>query len=115
VDLIHLIMYLNFVINSLCLSDLPVSGQITAFAISGMMMTLSLVILFFVFCFCVCGEIEKQWLARLRASAIRSCDKLYRCVALLRTTACGVYGVTTRIKGIFNRRCEFGIESECLL
>jgi hypothetical protein len=49
VDLIHLIMYLNFVINSLCLSDLPVSGQITAFAISGMMMTLSLFMLFFVF------------------------------------------------------------------
>jgi hypothetical protein len=31
------------------MSDLPVSGQITAFAISDMMMTLSLVMLFFVF------------------------------------------------------------------
>jgi hypothetical protein len=47
--LIHLILNLNVVINSLCFSDLPVSGQITAFAISGMMMTLSLVMLFFVF------------------------------------------------------------------
>jgi hypothetical protein len=37
VDLIHLILYLNFVMSSWCLSDLPVSGQITAFAISGNM------------------------------------------------------------------------------
>jgi hypothetical protein len=35
VDLIHLILYFNFVMNSWCLSDFPVSGQITAFAISG--------------------------------------------------------------------------------
>jgi hypothetical protein len=38
VDHIHLILYLNFVMSSWCLSDLPVSGQITAFAISGMRM-----------------------------------------------------------------------------
>jgi hypothetical protein len=38
VDHIHLILYLNFVMSSWCLSDLPVSGHITAFAISGMMM-----------------------------------------------------------------------------
>jgi hypothetical protein len=37
VDLIHLILYLNFVMSSWCLRDLPVSGQITAFAISGNM------------------------------------------------------------------------------
>jgi hypothetical protein len=37
VDLINLILYLNFVMSSWCLSDLPVSGQITAFAISGKM------------------------------------------------------------------------------
>jgi hypothetical protein len=39
VDHIHFILYLNFVMSSWCLSDLPVSGQITAFAISGMTMT----------------------------------------------------------------------------
>jgi hypothetical protein len=37
VDLIHLILYLNFVMSYWCLRDLPVSGQITAFAISGKM------------------------------------------------------------------------------
>jgi hypothetical protein len=42
VDRIHLILYLNFVMSSWCLSYLPVSGQITAFAISGMMMICSL-------------------------------------------------------------------------
>jgi hypothetical protein len=35
VDLIHLILYFNFVMSSWCLSDFPVLGQITAFAISG--------------------------------------------------------------------------------
>jgi hypothetical protein len=35
VDLIHLILYFNFVMSSWYLSDFPVSGQITAFAISG--------------------------------------------------------------------------------
>jgi hypothetical protein len=35
VDLIHLILYFNFVMSSWCLRDSPVSGQITAFAISG--------------------------------------------------------------------------------
>jgi hypothetical protein len=39
VDHIHFILYLNFVMISWCLSDLPVSGHITAFAISGNMMT----------------------------------------------------------------------------
>jgi hypothetical protein len=39
VDRIHFILYLNFVMSSWCLSDLPVSGQITAFATSGVMMT----------------------------------------------------------------------------
>jgi hypothetical protein len=39
VDLIHFILYLNFVMSSWCLSDLPVSGHITAFAISGHRMT----------------------------------------------------------------------------
>jgi hypothetical protein len=37
VDLIHCILYFNFVMSSWCLSDLPVSGQITALAISGKM------------------------------------------------------------------------------
>jgi hypothetical protein len=35
VDLIHFILYLNFVMSSWCLRDFPVSGQITAFTISG--------------------------------------------------------------------------------
>jgi hypothetical protein len=38
VDRVHLILYFNCVMSSWCLSDLPVSGHITAFAISGMMM-----------------------------------------------------------------------------
>jgi hypothetical protein len=49
VDLIHFIMYLNFLMSSWSLSDLPVSGQITAFAISGMMMTWLLPLTFYVF------------------------------------------------------------------
>jgi hypothetical protein len=35
VDLIHLILYFNFVMSSWCLRDFPDSGQITAFTISG--------------------------------------------------------------------------------
>jgi hypothetical protein len=35
VDLIQFILYLNFVMSSWCLRDLPVSDHITAFAISG--------------------------------------------------------------------------------
>jgi hypothetical protein len=34
-DIIHLILYFSFVMSSWCLRDFPVSGQITAFAISG--------------------------------------------------------------------------------
>jgi hypothetical protein len=37
VDLIHCILYFNFVMSSWCLRDFPVSGQITALAISGKM------------------------------------------------------------------------------
>jgi hypothetical protein len=51
VDLIHFILYLNFVMSSWCLSDLPVSGQITAFAISGKMMTFLLSLGFFAWFF----------------------------------------------------------------
>jgi hypothetical protein len=35
VDIIHFILYFNFVMSSWCLRDLPVSGQIIAFTISG--------------------------------------------------------------------------------
>jgi hypothetical protein len=49
VDRIHFILYLNFVMSSCCLSDLPVSGQATAFVISGMMMTWLLPLIFSVF------------------------------------------------------------------
>jgi hypothetical protein len=41
-DLIHLILYFSFVMSSWCLREFPVSGQITAFSISGKGM-----------CFCV--------------------------------------------------------------
>jgi hypothetical protein len=37
VDLMHLILYLNFVMSSWCLRDFPVSGHMTAFTISGKM------------------------------------------------------------------------------
>jgi hypothetical protein len=59
VDLIHFILYLNFVMSSWCLSDLPVSGQITAFAISGKMMTFLLPLGFFEFRVFGCAEMEK--------------------------------------------------------
>jgi hypothetical protein len=49
VDRIHFIFYLNFVMSSWCLSDLPVSGQITAFAISGKIMTFLLLLGIFEF------------------------------------------------------------------
>jgi hypothetical protein len=49
VDRIHFILYLSFVMSSWCLSDLPVSGQITAFAIYGMMMTWLLPLTIYVF------------------------------------------------------------------
>jgi hypothetical protein len=39
VDLIHRILYLNNVMSSWCFKYLPVSGQLTVLAISGMMMT----------------------------------------------------------------------------
>jgi hypothetical protein len=47
VDIIHFILYLNFVMSSWCLSDLPVSGQMTAFATSGKRMTFLLSLGFF--------------------------------------------------------------------
>jgi hypothetical protein len=60
VERIHFILYLNFVMSSWCLSYLPVSGQITAFAIYGKMMTFLLllsIVEFRVFGFV---EMEKQ-------------------------------------------------------
>jgi hypothetical protein len=42
VDLIQRILYRNDVMSSLCFNDLPVSGHITALAISGMMTMCSL-------------------------------------------------------------------------
>jgi hypothetical protein len=63
VDRIHLILYLIFVMSSWCLSDLPVSGHITAFAISGMTMIFSLLMTFF-YCWCwgSLGKRNKDWL-----------------------------------------------------
>jgi hypothetical protein len=60
VDLIHFILYLNFVMSSWCLSDLPVSGQITAFAISGKIMIFLLSLGFLEFRGFGCAEMEKQ-------------------------------------------------------
>jgi hypothetical protein len=61
VDRIHFIFYFNLVMSSWCLSDVPVSGQIMAFAISGKMITFLLPMLVFEFWFFGCVEIEKQW------------------------------------------------------
>jgi hypothetical protein len=47
VDRIHFMLYLNFVMSTWCLSYLPVSGQITAFTISGMMVICLLFMTFF--------------------------------------------------------------------
>jgi hypothetical protein len=58
VDLIYFILYLNFVMSSWCLSDLPVSGQMTAFAISGEMIMSVLVLGWRVYL--VWAEMEKQ-------------------------------------------------------
>jgi hypothetical protein len=58
VDIIHCILYFNFVMSSWCLRDLPVLGQITAFAISGKI-TLS-VFGFDGWLILVLAEIEKQ-------------------------------------------------------
>jgi hypothetical protein len=44
VDLIHIVLYPNFVISSWCLRYFPVSGQMTAFAISGKMIMSVLVL-----------------------------------------------------------------------
>jgi hypothetical protein len=60
VDHIHFIFYLNFVMSSRCLSDLPVSGQIRSFAISGKMMTSLLLLPVFEFWVFGCDEMEKQ-------------------------------------------------------
>jgi hypothetical protein len=60
VDLIHFILYFNFVMSSWCLSDFPVSGQVTAFAISGKMMTFLLSLGFFEFLVFGCAEMEKE-------------------------------------------------------
>jgi uncharacterized membrane protein len=110
VDRIHFILYLNFVMSSWCLSDLPVSGQITAFAMSGKMMTSLLVLSIFEFWVFGWAEMEKEWFAWLIASAIISCDKLCCCPALRRTVTCGVCGVTARLAGVFCLRWEFGVE-----
>jgi hypothetical protein len=59
VDHIHLILYLIFLMSSWCLSDLPVSGHITAFAISGMIMIFSLLMTFLVLALRLVGK-EKQ-------------------------------------------------------
>jgi hypothetical protein len=53
VDLIHFILYLNFVMSFWCLSDLPVSGHITAFDISGKTRTFLLLLGFSSFEFLV--------------------------------------------------------------
>jgi hypothetical protein len=58
VDLIHFILYFNFVMSSWCLRDFPVSGQITAFAISGKIIMSVLALGWCVYL--VWAEIEKQ-------------------------------------------------------
>jgi hypothetical protein len=110
VDCNHFILYLNFVMSSWCLSDLPVSGQITAFVISCKMMTSLLLLRVFEFWVFGCAEMEKQWFSWLIVSAIISWDKLCCCLALRPTMTCGVCGVTARLAGVFCLRWEFGVE-----
>jgi hypothetical protein len=109
VDLIHFILYLNFVMSSWWFSDLPVSGQITAFAISGKMMTSVLAL----GCWVYLGwtEMVKQWCASFIVSAIISWDK-FCCLALRRTMTWGVWGVTIYLTGVFCLRCEFGVDCD---
>jgi hypothetical protein len=49
VDLIQLILYRNNVMSSVCFSDLPVSGEMTTLAISGMMLNF------------LCGWLRNNW------------------------------------------------------
>jgi hypothetical protein len=112
VDSIHFILYLNFVMSSWCLSDLPVSGRITAFAISGKTMILLLPLSFVEFWGSWFVEMEKQWFAWLIVSAIMSWDKLCCCPALHRTITCGVGGVTACLGGVCYLRWEFGVECD---
>jgi hypothetical protein len=58
VDLIHLILYFNFVMSSWCLRDFTVSGQMTVFSISGKIITSVLALGSCVNL--VLGQIEKQ-------------------------------------------------------
>jgi hypothetical protein len=106
VDLIHLILYFSFVMSSWCLSDFPVSGQITASAISGKR-TMG-VFGFDEWQHVAFAEIEKQWFAWSSVSAIMSWDKLC-CLALRRTNPCDC-GVITLLRGVGCPRCEFGVE-----
>jgi hypothetical protein len=96
--------------SSWCLSDLPVSGQITAFAISGKMVTSLLLLRVFEFWVLGCAEMEKQWFAWLIVLAIISWDKLCCCLALSRTITCGFCGMTARLAGVFCLLWEFGVE-----
>jgi hypothetical protein len=107
VELIHFILYLNFVMSSWCLRDLPVSVQITAFAISRKITILVFGVdgwLLFVL-----GEIEKQWCACARVSDIMSWEKCC-CLALRHTIPWCVCGVATRLRGVCCLRCELGVE-----
>jgi hypothetical protein len=111
VDFIHFVLWLNFVMSSWCLRDLTVSGQITAFAISGeIIMT---VLLFVGWVYLVFAEIENQWFTCERVSAIMSWDK-FCCLALRRTMPWGVCGVTTCMRGVCCLRCEFGVDCDVI-
>jgi hypothetical protein len=94
------------------LSDLPVSGQITAFAISGKMMNLLLPLRFVEVLGSWFVEMEKQWFAWILVSAIMSWDKLCCCPALRHTITCGVGGVTAHLTGVCCLLWEFGVECD---
>jgi hypothetical protein len=92
--------------SSWCLRDFPVSGQMTAFAISGKLIMSVFVLDWWLYL--VWAEIEKQWFAWAIVSAIISWDK-FCCLALRRTITWRVSGVTTRRRGVCCLRCEFGV------
>jgi hypothetical protein len=107
VDIIHCILCFNFVMSSWCLRDLPVSGQIMAFTISGKITLLIVGVVEWLIL--VPAEIEKQWFACYIVWAIMAWDK-FCCLELRRTMPWCVWGVTIRLRGVCCLRCELGVE-----
>jgi hypothetical protein len=109
VDLIRRILYRNNVMSSLCFNDLPVSGQITALAISGMM----LICPFFDGCtmtgvFDGTSGKENTRFACCKVSSNMSCYRLSG-TELRLVMRCCVIGVTNLCGVVCSLRWEFGV------